>query len=48
MTIKARHILVDQEFEAKDLLNIGLILTVVDFFILMLLVPILWPMIGIR
>jgi anion transporter len=35
-------------FEAKDLLKVGLILTVIDFFILVLLVPTLWPMIGIR
>src|ERR1051326_7130183 len=36
------------QFEAKDLFTVGLILTVIDFFILMLLVPTLWPMIGIR
>ena len=36
------------QFEAKDLLKIGLILTIVESFILILLVPTLWPLIGIR
>jgi anion transporter len=36
------------QFEAKDLLKVGLILTVVEFLILVLLVPTLWPLIGIR
>jgi anion transporter len=36
------------QFEAKDLLKIGLILTVVESLILLLLVPTLWPLIGIR
>ena len=35
------------QFEAKDLLKVGLILTIVESLILMLLVPIFWPLIGI-
>ena len=35
-------------FEAKDLLKVGLILTLVESLILMLLVPTFWPLIGIR
>jgi sodium-dependent dicarboxylate transporter 2/3/5 len=35
------------QFEAKDLLKVGIILTVVESLILMLLVPILWPLLGI-
>jgi len=36
------------QFEAKDLLKVGAILTVVECLILVLLVPTLWPLIGIR
>jgi sodium-dependent dicarboxylate transporter 2/3/5 len=36
------------QFEAKDLLKIGIILTIVESLILILLVPTLWPLIGIR
>lgn len=35
-------------FEARDLVRIGLWLTVVEFFVLMLLVPFYWPLIGIQ
>jgi anion transporter len=35
-------------FEAKDLLKVGLVLTAVEALILVLLVPIYWPLIGIR
>lgn len=35
-------------FEAKDLLKVGLVLTLVESLILMLLVPAFWPLIGIR
>jgi solute carrier family 13 (sodium-dependent dicarboxylate transporter), member 2/3/5 len=35
-------------FEAKDLLKVGLVLTVVESLILMLLVPLYWPLIGIQ
>ena len=35
-------------FEAKDLLKVGLVLTVVESLILILLVPVYWPLIGIR
>lgn len=35
-------------FEARDLVRIGLWLTVVEFVILMLLVPFYWPLIGIQ
>lgn len=34
-------------FEAKDLIKVGLVLTLVESLILMLLVPIYWPLIGI-
>jgi anion transporter len=34
-------------FEAKDLLKVGLILTVVESLILLVLVPFYWPLIGI-
>jgi anion transporter len=34
-------------FEAKDLLKVGFILTVVESVILLLLVPLYWPLIGI-
>ena len=34
-------------FEAKDLLKVGFILTVVESVILLLLVPPYWPLIGI-
>src|SRR5882762_6529265 len=36
------------QFEAKDLLKVGLVLTVVESLILILLVPTLWPLIGIH
>jgi solute carrier family 13 (sodium-dependent dicarboxylate transporter), member 2/3/5 len=36
------------QFEAKDLLKVGLILTVVEALILLLLVPTFWPLIGVR
>jgi len=36
------------QFEAKDLLKIGMLLTIVESLILVLLVPTLWPLIGIR
>jgi anion transporter len=36
------------QFEAKDLLKVGLVLTLVEFLILILLVPTLWPLIGIH
>ena len=35
-------------FEAKDLLKVGLVLTIVESLILMLLVPLYWPLIGIQ
>jgi di/tricarboxylate transporter len=35
-------------FEARDLVRIGAWLTVVEFVILMLLVPFYWPLIGIQ
>ncbi len=35
-------------FEAKDLLKVGLVLTVVESLILILLVPTFWPLIGIH
>lgn len=35
-------------FEAKDLLKVGFILTLVECLVLLLLVPIFWPMIGIK
>jgi sodium-dependent dicarboxylate transporter 2/3/5 len=35
-------------FEARDLVRIGALLTVVEFAILMLLVPFYWPIIGIQ
>ena len=34
-------------FEARDLVRIGALLTLVEFFILLLLVPFYWPLIGI-
>src|SRR6201999_225290 len=34
-------------FEARDLLRLGAILTIVEFVILLLLVPFWWPLIGI-
>jgi di/tricarboxylate transporter len=34
-------------FEGKDLLRIGLWLTVIESLILLLLVPLYWPLIGI-
>jgi len=35
-------------FEGKDLLRIGLYLTVLESLILLLLVPYYWPLIGIH
>jgi solute carrier family 13 (sodium-dependent dicarboxylate transporter), member 2/3/5 len=35
-------------FEARDLVRIGWWLTVVEFFVLLLLVPFYWPLIGIQ
>jgi di/tricarboxylate transporter len=35
-------------FEARDLIRIGALLTVVEFAILMVLVPFYWPIIGIH
>jgi solute carrier family 13 (sodium-dependent dicarboxylate transporter), member 2/3/5 len=35
-------------FDAKDLLRVGLLLTVVESLILLLLVPFYWPLIGIQ
>jgi di/tricarboxylate transporter len=34
-------------FDAKDLLKIGALLSIVTFVILVLLVPLYWPLIGI-
>jgi di/tricarboxylate transporter len=34
-------------FDARDLLRMGALLTVVEFLILLLLVPFWWPLIGI-
>ena len=36
------------QFEAKDLLKVGLILSLVESLILILLVPTLWPLIGVH
>ena len=35
-------------FEPRDLVRMGAWLTVVEFIVLMLLVPFYWPLIGIR
>jgi di/tricarboxylate transporter len=35
-------------FEAKDLLRVGFVLTVVESLVLLLIVPFYWPLIGIR
>ena len=35
-------------FDARDLVKVGACLTVVEFIILMLLVPFYWPLIGIQ
>jgi di/tricarboxylate transporter len=35
-------------FEARDLVKIGAWLTVVEFVVLMLLVPFYWPLLGIH
>jgi len=35
-------------FEPKDLIKVGLCLTVVESLVLMLIVPFYWPHIGIR
>ena len=34
-------------FDARDLLRMGALLTVIEFLILVLLVPLWWPLIGI-
>ena len=34
-------------FEARDLVRIGALLTLAEFFVLLLLVPFYWPLIGI-
>jgi di/tricarboxylate transporter len=36
------------QFDAMDLLKVGLALTVVEFVILLLLVPVYWPLIGLH
>jgi di/tricarboxylate transporter len=35
-------------FEAKDLLRVGIWLTIVESLVLLLIVPFYWPLIGIR
>jgi di/tricarboxylate transporter len=35
-------------FDSRDMLKVGLALTVAEFFILLLLAPIFWPLIGLR
>jgi len=35
-------------FEAKDLMKVGIILTLVECLVLLLLVPVYWPLIGIK
>ena len=35
-------------FEARDLLRVGLALTVLESLLLLVLVPFYWPLIGIR
>jgi len=35
-------------FEAKDLLRVGICLTIVESLVLLLLVPFYWPLIGIH
>jgi di/tricarboxylate transporter len=35
-------------FTPKDLLRIGLCLTIIESFVLVLIVPYYWPLIGIR
>jgi di/tricarboxylate transporter len=35
-------------FEAKDLLRVGICLTIVESLTLLLIVPFYWPLIGIR
>ena len=35
-------------FEARDLVKIGICLTIAEFAVLMLLVPFYWPLIGIH
>jgi di/tricarboxylate transporter len=34
-------------FDARDLVRIGALLTLAEFFVLLLLVPFYWPLIGI-
>jgi di/tricarboxylate transporter len=35
-------------FEAKDLMRVGLVLTIVEGLVLFLLVPFYWPLIGLH
>jgi len=35
-------------FKAGDLLRIGLLLTVIEFIAIIIIVPVYWPLIGIR
>ena len=35
-------------FDARDLVKVGACLTVVEFVVLMLLVPFYWPLLGIQ
>jgi di/tricarboxylate transporter len=35
-------------FEARDLLRVGIWLTIVESLVLLLIVPFYWPLIGIR
>ena len=35
-------------FKGRDLLRIGLLLTLVEFVVILVLVPFYWPMIGIH
>ena len=35
-------------FTGRDLLRIGLLLTLVEFVVILLIVPLYWPMIGIH
>ena len=35
-------------FNARDLLRVGLLITIVEFIALMIIVPLYWPLIGIH
>jgi di/tricarboxylate transporter len=35
-------------FRAKDILRLGLIMSIVDSLLLLLIVPFYWPLVGIR